>query len=1197
MIGTLDIKGRLKKAIKNKVDSEKTYLKFQLNMELEALYFSIPKKRELIEAAAMLTIELIINKLIKKQMSKNTLKYYLRNDPLSKAILQYSSDQINNDYVSDMLLQCYNETNEIKEELDTWNENLGEEDLLKRIDATNDIDKKVQNLEIAKGLLMGATSYLINKEHTKLDISARVEKIKLLQKQLISKTSESVKQQINAQIEEIKSEIEILNDRISQTIEDIKQQIKSFIAILQYIIEMIRNLFTNTDHPSKYRLKYIQRVIRVTYSIIRNQSLHIYDEYKQLYQDILNALKSLDNILILIAMFTSIYLKNRLKLAKRSRQTLNEQIAPNYICSRPPEPFDVSINRIPLQITLECPRELDDIQVPHIPLSEKMKNIGCPTEGSMPTIEQPKIIPEIATYAIIQNNRNKEKFISVTKKDDYVTQGTIFSYLGNMPIYSPVEGYIEDVSANKIILRDISEPTDLLSDKINSLNEKYQELNDIKLFLKTHMVNSLYPSMLSIAIVDDKTTKNVNRGVDDEWRDIVKEYEKIQKEYDKNIKDITGKNNVEKHAKNETLLTLKDQIENEEKKFNSSLKRLYNKSQNISKYTKAQKKEYKLFEYYLIDLGLELNQIENPSNLEIKFRDKINEFRDRRYVVDNYNKNKIEDKLKDLIKKIEKGATTAKRWLNRINEIYNTTKDISRVKDYLKGLADQNNKLDPIEKTSYVNKAVALYEFYVNIDKVVQKHNVLKKETTPKNETIKEGDWITIFLRDLINRYNELNKEIEEIQDIIESLSLISTYSLTTYNDKSARLYIIADDLSCDPVYKDYVNPEPKFGYGDIQYWLKYCAFATLTSVANPVTGWSTGWILPTPILFPVIYIPIKPIQTKYGFIVLGLTVCGIYVFPMVIMANLSNNFVLPFADPLGAVKREIEEIKRQLAKSNEELKKLGIKPLLEKSKQRIEGHKENIENYRKSIIKNKENKPKRYFSPEDKEFNLSNIRAGVQQNIHYVEEMTQWTTRFAEYEELLIAEQVKLWKEQTIYQGLYKAYTLGTPLKGISDELYKTQEFINNQLDKLSGLLDSANQALAALPVSITPMTANFGFTLKNPKPVIDIDDELDDNVNETILNPIIEKIRLSNTLTMAKNLEQKLNSLPINIFDFNAYLNTIVPLMSLPVGGIIQKDAFPHYNLLKVTNFAWLKFLVKFTSVGAKTYGFPGQLPLPIG
>ena len=170
MIGTLDIKGRLKKAIKNKVDSEKTYLKFQLNMELEALYFSIPKKRELIEAAAMLTIELIINKLIKKQMSKNTLKYYLRNDPLSKAILQYSSDQINNDYVSDMLLQCYNETNEIKEELDTWDENLGEEDLLKRIDATNDIDKKVQNLEIAKGLLMGATSYLINKEHTKLDI-------------------------------------------------------------------------------------------------------------------------------------------------------------------------------------------------------------------------------------------------------------------------------------------------------------------------------------------------------------------------------------------------------------------------------------------------------------------------------------------------------------------------------------------------------------------------------------------------------------------------------------------------------------------------------------------------------------------------------------------------------------------------------------------------------------------------------------------------------------------------------------------------------------------------------------------------------------------------------------------------------------------------------------------------------------------
>lgn len=1197
MIGISDIEGRLKKAVKNKIDSEKTYLKFRLNMELEKLYFSIPTKRELIEAAAMIAIEQIINQLIKKQMSKNTLKYYLRNDPLSKSILQYSSNQINNDYVSDMLLQCYNETNEVKEELDVWDENLNENDLFKNIDAINDIDRKIQNLDIIKGLLMGAASFLVNKEYTKLDISARIEQIKLLQKQLINETVESVKQQINAQIEEIKSEIEILKEKISQTIKDIKQQIKSYIALLQYIIEMIKDLFTKTDHPSAYRVKYIQRVIRVTYTLLKSQVLDIYDEYKQMYHSILNALKSLDDILILIAMFTSTYLQNRLKLAKRSRKTLNEQIAPNYICSNIPEPFDISVNRVPLQLTLECPREIDDVQVPHMPLSEKIKNIGCPVEGPLPNIDQPKVIPETAIYAIIQNNRKETELSITAKKDDYVTQKTVISKLDNMPVYSPVEGYVEEVLENKIILRDISEPTDYLSDQINSLNEKYQELNDIKLFLKYHTINSLYPSMLSIAIVDNKTTKNVNRGVDDEWKDIVKEYEKIQKQYDKDIKNITGKDNVEKHAKNETLIELKEQIENEEKKFDNSLRFLFNKAQNISKYTKAQDKEYKLFEYYLFDLGLELNEIENPSKLEITFRDKINEFRDRRYIVDGYNKNKIEDKIKDLIRKIEKGGTTAKVWWDKINEIYRSTKDISRVKDFLKGLANKNDKLDYSEKTRYVNRAVALYEFYVNINKVVQKYNILKKETTSKNETIKEGNWITKFLLDLQIKYDELNKEVQQIQSIIESLSLISTYSLTTYNDKSARLYVIVDEPTCTPTYKDYVNPEPKFGYGDIQYWLKYCAFATLTSVANPITGWSTGWIFPAPILFPVIYIPIKPIQTKYGFIVLGLTICGIYIFPMVIMANLSNNFVLPFADPLGAVKREIEEIKRQLAKEAEELKKLGIKPLMEKSKQKIYGHNENIDNYRNLIIKNKQNKPKRYITPEDEEFNLNNIRTGVHQNIHYAEEMTQWASRFAEYEELLITEQIKLWKEQTIYQGLYKAYTLGTPLKGVSDALYKAQEYINKQLDKLSGILDNANQALASLPISITPMTANFGFTLKNPTPIIDIDDELDENINETALNPIIEKIRLSNALTMAKNLEQKLDSLPINIFDFDAYLNTLIPLMSLPVGGIIQKDAFPHYNLLRVTNFAWLKFLVKFTNVGAKTYGFPGQLPLPIG
>ena len=95
---------------------------------------------------------------------------------------------------------------------------------------------------------------------------------------------------------------------------------------------------------------------------------------------------------------------------------------------------------------------------------------------------------------------------------------------------------------------------------------------------------------------------------------------------------------------------------------------------------------------------------------------------------------------------------------------------------------------------------------------------------------------------------------------------------------------------------------------GDIRYWLKYCSFATLASVLNPVAGWATGFPPPIgPIPFPVVYLPFKSFETKWGFIVVGLTITGIYPFPWVLFTNYSTNYNTPFGNPTALLKKGIE--------------------------------------------------------------------------------------------------------------------------------------------------------------------------------------------------------------------------------------------------------------------------------------------------
>lgn len=1052
----------------------------------------------------------------------------LLKDSTTKKILSFTSSEIADDSISETLLSCYNES--VNNEIPQIDENLNVQDILNTITKLNDIDRKIHYKKI---------------------------------------------------------------ERLQSLIKNNENKIESYKFLFQHIIDSIRDLLTKTEHPSKYRTKYIQRLIRNTYGLMKSEYEDLRENAKREYEKIISALKRLDDILIAITLITAIYITNRLKLTKKSRESLKE-LAVDSVCLDVLEPFDVSVNKTPFEINLNCPTVIDDVLVPHVPISEKMDNISCEVSQNSEIIVEPSIKEDLVTMAMIKNNRKKDELKSTITIDTFVDQKTSIAILSDASIfvYAPLEGYVDEINSDSIVLRDIHEPDeDYLTSQINLLNEKFERLNNIKLFLKYYSIECLYPSMLATAIVDDSSTYDKYSGIEKQWKDIKKEFEKIDKEYEKQVKKLAGKDNVETHAKDETLYKIKEELETQEEIFYKYVKLLNEKALNISKKTKAKSNEYELFEFYTLDLGMLFNSIENPNKLEIEFRDVINEFIRRRYIVDGYKKNKLEKKIDDYIQEIEKGITTG-NWFKKAQTIYNAKKSFTELKDWLTGLANENNKLDGNEKIFAVNRVMFLFKLYLETDSIVQKYNILKKETTPIKETIKEGNYITKFLADLQKDYIQIPLEIDQILKIVDNFSLFSTYSIIEYKGKQTRLYSIAESRNCESQETDpYINPKSDYGYSDIQYWFKYCAYATLTSVANPAFGWSTGWIFPAPILFPVVYIPIKPISTKFGFIVVGLSICGIYVFPWTLFVNLSSKYAIPFLDPTVLLKNEIKALKREISERLVDLKQSRIKPLLERVNIEIDDTDQEIKTLKDYLKESKEYKPERYMRGKTGEFEVSDIGEGLKENKDYVKQYKEWYAKEAETRESLITSQVKLWKLETKGAILQEAYNKGAVAGSVGVEaIDKSQTFINEQLDKLDLMIENIDQIIAVLPIAISPETANFGITIKNPKPLIKIAGELDENINYNVLDKITDKFRLKNSDFLSSNYNAAISKSAIN---HKLYRKAL----SASMMSIMIKDAFPSYNLLKPTNIPWVTFLYKdFVNTGSRTYGWPGYLPLPI-
>jgi hypothetical protein len=1195
--------------LKKKIEMAKANARFRINLALEKLFFSIPSKIELLKLASLTTLQLIMKNLLSGGYPNADIKNFIRSDPRVKSIINFTSTDFNESALSDILLACYSENPD--EFLPEINENMDAQDILKTVSKLNDIDKKVSKNKVKR--LISTIKNDINRINAlKKDAEAKIAQIA----------------QIGSQVLAVGALLTLEKDKLRKFEEDAYTKLQSYRYLLQHIVSETQILFTKSYHPSRYRTKYLQKLIRNTYALLKDEVDQTTKGTKQQYNKIMDALKQIDDILVAMALVTTLYITNRIKLSNRSKQTL-DVLTKDIICERTEDSFDVMFNRRPFQMTLACPVDTDEIVVPHEPISEKLNNFSCEIKQIEEVISDGEAREDLATIAIIRNNKEKETLNVLTTINSTVTQKNIIANIGLNRIYSPVNGIIDKITKNEIIIRDISDPVDnYLNTQIDLLNKKHERLNYIKSFLKEYYIESLYPVMLTISATDVSVfnTLNVlpeNPGVEHLFNNIKNDFSRINENYENRVKNITGKDNVEKHARNESLNKIKDELEKKQIIFYKNVKLLGKTAENRARSLEANAHEYELFEYYITGIGMSLNALDKPNEVEKKFRDKINQYIQKRYIADRYNKDKVADKINDLTKQL-KGGALFENWFDKAMQVYLPEKSLDKLKNWLTKLADENKELDNAKKTSLINSILFLFQLYVNADNLLKKQKIFKQVTlSSKKETIIEGNYIHKFTTDLWKEYLEIPREIKSIEKIIDSLSLFTTYSITEYEGKQARLYSLADEPKCESSETDpYLNPKSKKQFSDIDYWMKYCSFATLASALNPL-GWSTGWIVPSPILFPVIYIPIKAITTKTGVTVIGLSICGIWLFPWTLFANLSTRYTTPFGDPTAILTKEIEALKKEISEQIVSLKKSVIKPLLDKTKKDVKDSQDEVKKLKKQLKQYRSEKPSKrakissltMSAPEINKGNgkitpkniksttkdvknaaknvsdtVENAKELAAQNLAYIAAYKEWTQKMATTTELIVTQSIKTWKLQIKCSIMQEAYDTGKSLKGITEALDATEKFMTAQLDKLESMVETINKTLSALPISLAPETANFAMTVKNTKPIINIADELDDNVNTGVLDKFLESFRLKNSDMLNSNYSNKLSN---SIINFNKYKTELSAIMTL----LILKDAFPKYENLKITNVAWQMFLnTEFIVEGARTYGFPNQLPTPI-
>ncbi len=978
-----------------------------------------------------------------------------------------------------------------------------------------------------------------------------------------------------------------------------------WMMLVCYIVIQTKELLSQNDHPSFVRGKYLQQSLRVVTSVLKQElrsTLSAASKANEGIQEISNkinsmtqVLRSIDSIIVASLLTSSVYLINRKTYQAKSMDSLSKEVS-QLVCdanienAKTDEETTPKIKEFPDGVNCKT-TDIDNVAVPHEPFETKtnLKNlVVCDTTEGGPNTQnlETNVKNDTATKAVFENISDKQLKVFV-KKNQSVSSKTVLGVLGDDKVYFPINGKVSSVEKNKVTLSDTSDPeSSYLQELIKQSQDLYKELNDTKFFLKDFYVSSWFPVMLSVSPLIDTSISATELGaiqypiggVTRRFQIAKNSYNSLKDSYENNTSIIAGQDNVKEKAENDALLEIKKELNEEDKRFFDGLKNITAIAENQSKVTMPKFQEFTLIDYYL-ELQESALASFDQNDTVVSFEKGLNDIIINRYFVDRWNEASITEIVNDMCLDLTRGTFLQQQpdFFVFMLSIYERTKDVTKVSDFVSNLSKNNKDYTEYEKKKVTKKVMFLFDFLLQIK---TKNNAGFKPAINSNQsTVFEANFMRSFFGNLWKKYDSIPKQLDEIYSKMDEVSkTVTSYSIKTIDNEEYRYYSFGKDRECPEPKEDsdgYTSPFSQYEFKDIEYWFKYCAIATLVGVTNPATGWATGVPPPVgPISFPVVYIPIKCFQMEWGFIVVGITITGIYPFPWVLFANLSSGYHVPLADPATAIKNSIGTVKKEITTQLKNFKEKTLNVYLGETKQKIDNTENEIASLNEQKRLNEENKPKRDRTIEH---SLET----------YTKQVAAWETKQLSLTEQILSKKTNKFLLETKYKIVYDAL-IGTKIVASIDpvlsSMQKSEEAIDKQIDKLDGLVSSIDDMLAPLIIAMEPGSASFGFTIKKPLPLTTIASGLDENTNNNAVGDILSGFKLSNSSLMESNVGNKINS---SIINFKKYKDVLKASTLLTV----TNDPFPKYENLKLTNPKWLLFLYNdWVPTGASCFGIPG-------
>jgi len=931
---------------------------------------------------------------------------------------------------------------------------------------------------------------------------------------------------------------------------------------INYLVFLIIDSIQNYETPSVFRTKYLRDLSRTFASYMKSYMKKLGKNFKEII-DIIDSIKIIDALVASIIGASYFYITNRKKTQAASIDSINNSILNNECQDKIQDAFDINLDIYKLDTIsindVNVCDNIDEEESPSLPLIDDQ--VSCEVSEVVQEESSPLLVPDTVINAIIENK--KSSFMNVlVATNSYVTNLTKIATLDSSVIYSPVEGYIDKIEKNKIYVRDISDvDTSDLEKTTTQLSKDYTDLYEIVDFLKKFNVNCLFPIM----ITNPGKLKNLTYiGVRDQFEDVVISYELQQDLYNDKIQSISKYENIKPYLDSDNIVLVKDKIEKETDDFLNVIK-AYNKNASDSLYNNIPiPSDYELFDYY-ISLLTKLNTSLSLTEIEKTLKIKLTEFTEARYVLEKNKESALKSLISEKTKKLEKGISTGD-YFNKIYRTYKENGNITDVKNYLNGLSTKNKKLKPTEKTELVNSIMYLFEFWLMTADISKKYVTTSRDLISRlNE---EASWFKTFLNSQWENYEKIKSDIINIQDYLSKYDIFNGYTVKEENSVNYRVYTLSDNINCKGVTDSVTNPDTSDDLYSMKYWAKYFSFITLASVID-VIDWSTGLILPTgPVMLPVIYVPITSIKTSYGFIIIGLSICGVYFTPFVVYNNMTLSTKSIITPDIISIKEEIKSITREINNIKTTVKTALVSSILKNIKDEISPVKQEIADLRNIMKSHKTNKPV---------LNKKNVK-----------EYGEWEIKTILYNKKYAELNSKKFKLQIRYKVVSGFGLSGKINSSENDASIEKIKSIDNsskvKLEKLNKLIDKIDSTLAKLPTALAPNSVNFGATLKNPKLVVQIDTDTNASINDSLLDSIFAKHKKKNEDLMSKNFK------PVTNDNLKQYYNIIKTSINL----IIPNEPYPTYDRLEATNLGFVNFTTKFVKKGARSFGFPGMPPL---